>query len=180
MSEPIDSTTLPCGRDLLDLVEQVTDGTPPVDPAHQAQCEYCLDALQRIRDAETALQELAETPVKIPRGIAQRVIAELRREADRVPLGTSDLGSDTVSEHVVAQLVRRAARRSGTVRHCSVGIDPVTGDGALALTIRISVVGTGSLPELAERIRRDVATELETALGLRTGPIQVIVEHLDP
>lgn len=173
------STTLECGHDLLELVEQVTDGAIPADPEHQANCPYCQEALCRLRAANGQLRALAGERVDVPRGLTRRVMAQLRRERGRVPLASSPAGADTASDLVIVQIARRAARSIEGVRNCSVTLDPVEADGILALTIHLTAVLGPSLPELTEQVRAAVVADLLALAGLQAGAVAVVVDDVD-
>lgn len=173
------STRLDCGVDLLDLVEQVSDGTPPADPAHQADCPYCQQALRRLRTASGQLRDLAGEPVRVPPGLASRVMAQLRRERGRVPIASGVHGTDTASDVVVLQVVRRAARSVDGVRQCSVSLHPATADGELSLTLHLTASLGPSRPDLAEAVRRAVAADVLALTGLRTGRVTVEIDDVE-
>lgn len=173
------STKLECGRDLIDLVGQVTDGDPVPDPAHQAECPYCQEALCRIRTANSQLRSLAGEHVQVPRGLARRVMAQLRRERGRVPLGAGPLGVDTATDLVVIQIVRRAARSVEGVRQCSITLEPATADGDLAITIHLTALLGPPLPELADQVRDAVVSDLRAMTGLNAADVAIEIDDVE-
>lgn len=178
MTKQEESTILECGRDLLDLVEQVTDGVPTTDGAHQAECPYCQEALCRLRTATGELRLLAGEQVRAPAGLARRVMAQLRRERGRVPIASGPAGVDTASDVVVLQIARRAARTVEGVLQCSVTLEPATADGELSLTIHITASLGRALPALADEVRSRVDADMLDLTGLRTGAIDVDVDDI--
>jgi uncharacterized alkaline shock family protein YloU len=104
---------------------------------------------------------------------------QLRRERGRVPVAKSLDGSDTMSDLVVVQIVRRAARTVDGVRQVSVTLDPAVADGELALTIHLTALLGPALPALAEAVRVAVAAEVLALTGLRAGAISVEIDDVD-
>jgi uncharacterized alkaline shock family protein YloU len=168
---------LECGRDLLVLVEQVSEDLPPAEPEHQARCPFCQEALRRLRVAFDALRDLAGEAVRPPRGLSARVLDVLRRERDSVLVAASAGGRDTVSEVIVAQIARRAALSVQGVRGASVV--PARGDdGGVVLDVHVTVALGPSLPDLAAQLREAVVAHVWTLAGVRITSVDVTVDDV--
>jgi hypothetical protein len=80
------SERLPCGTKLAALINQVAEGAPAVDPAHQAECPYCRASLGRIGELWSDVRALADAPVRAPRRLLDEVMARLSGPAGAVTL----------------------------------------------------------------------------------------------
>jgi hypothetical protein len=171
-------TELPCGADLEALVEQIYDGTAPIDPEHQRTCPYCQEAIVSLRVALGELRALAGKSVRPPRGLSGRVLEQIRRERDVVVIADGPMGRDTVSELIVAQVARRAAL---TVRgvHLASCVARLAENGLVDLTLNVSAELGLSLPELAEEVRAVALAHAAALVAIRLGRIDVTVEDVD-
>ena len=106
------TSSLPCGTLLDELIAQITEGTAPVDRAHQAACRYCQTALDAIRDAWEEFQTLARSAVAIPEGLADRIVARIRllsrTGGDGVVLAGVN-GQTQIASGVLARIAHAAA-----------------------------------------------------------------------
>ncbi|CAB4945665.1 unannotated protein [freshwater metagenome] len=174
-------TTLECGRDLLALVEQVSEGLPPAEPEHQARCGFCQEAIARLKAALGALRDLAGEAVRTPRGLSARVLEQLRRERHSVLIGAGSGGRDTVSEVIVSQIARRAVLAVEAVHHASV-VSESRQDGGVDLDVRVTARLGPSLPDLVEELREEVSAHVHALAGVRVTRIDVTVDDvaIDP
>ncbi|MDO9407969.1 Asp23/Gls24 family envelope stress response protein [Patulibacter sp.] len=169
--------TLECGRDLLALVEQISEGLPPADPEHQARCSFCQEAIARLKAAFEALRDLAGQAVRTPRGLSARVLEQLRRERHSVLIGAGVGGRDTVSEVIVSQIARRAALGVEAVQHVSV-VSESRQDGGVDLDVRVTADLGPSLPDLALRLRDRVSSRIRELVGVEVTRIDVTVDDV--
>jgi uncharacterized alkaline shock family protein YloU len=172
-----DPPRLECGRELLVLVEQVSDGLPPAEPEHQARCPFCQEALARLQSAFDALHELAGRTVAAPRGLSTRVLEQLRRERHSVVIAASPAGRDTVSEVIVTQIARRALLAVDAVRDVSV-VSHATQDGRVDLDVHVVAALGPALPDLAAELRDQVLAHVWALAGARVGRVDVTVDDV--
>lgn len=179
MSRPTQAgpPVLECGRDLLSLAEQVSEGLPPTEPEHQARCPFCQEAITRLRVAFDALHDLAGQTVRAPRGLSSRVLDQLRRERGTVVIATGEGGSDSVSEVIVGQIARHAALGMDAVLHVSVVTDALQ-DGGLELDVHVTAALGPSLPALVDRLREQVVAHVWALSGARVTRIDVTVDDV--
>lgn len=168
---------LECGRELLVLVEQVSEGLPPAEPEHQARCPFCQEAIARLTAAFGALRDLAGQTVRAPRGLSSRVLEQLRRERGTVVIAAGTGGRDTVSEVIVSQIARQAALELDAVRHVSVVTD-ARQDGGLELDVHVTAELGPSLPELVAQLREHVMARVRALSGARVTKIDVTVDDV--
>ena len=170
------SPVLPCGRDLLALVEQVTDGRPPADPEHQRTCPHCQEALARLRASGDALRGLAAQPVEPPRGLADRVLGGLRREGPGIVVSDGPGGRDEIASSVLCRTARVAALEVDGVRAASVVAE--ARDEGVVLDVHVVAAIDRPLPELAERLREAVAAHVAAVTGVRVRAVDVAVDDV--
>lgn len=170
------SPVLPCGHDLLDLVEQVAEGRPPTDPAHQAGCPHCRAALERLEASDAALRDLAQQPVPTPRGLSRRILGGLRREGPSIVVADGPGGRDEIAASVLGRTARLAALDVDGVHAASVVAE--ARDGDVALDVHVVAAIDRSLPELAERLRAAVAEHVAAVTGVRVGVVDVAVDDV--
>lgn len=200
---------VPCGALLDDLLEQVADGTPPADPAHQETCPHCRAALTELADVWAPVRRLAAEHVTAPpmltSTIMERVHAIAAHGWHAVLTGHS--GVLRIAAWVVAVIARRAAAGVpgvGTVTgqvtppaaalgRVPAGFPPAgpsrsqraaaagIGVAGRQVDIRIAVTAAAwrPLPALAEQIRRRVSAEVSATTGLAVAAVDVEVTDLD-
>jgi hypothetical protein len=171
-----DDARLPCGTSLLGLVAQVADGTPPVDPAHQADCPHCREALDRLRGADRDLRSLAAVDVRAPRGLSARVLDGLRRERGRIVLRAGPEGRDTVTDTIVGQVARRAATDVPGVRFASV--TTTEHQDGVHLDLRITADLGPALGPIADAIRELVVDRVARLTGVAVVRIDVVFDDV--
>ena len=168
---------LPCGADVMALVDQVYDGAPPENPEHQRTCPYCQEAISRLRAALGQLRDLAGETIRPPRGLSGRVLEQLRRERETVVIAEGPLGRDTVNEIIIAQVARRAALCVPGVRYASC-VAELADSGAVDLEVNVTAELGPSLPSLADAVRALVLTHTAALIGARLGRIDVTVDDI--
>jgi hypothetical protein len=177
MSQQVATPRLECGRDQLAIVEQVSEGQPPADPAHQAVCAFCQEAIARLRIAFDALRDMAGQAVRAPRGLSARVLEQLRRERHSVVISATVGGRDTVSEVIVSQIARQAALALDAVRHVSVVSDSKQ-DGGVELDVHVTAKLGPPLPDLVVQLREQVMAHVWTLAGARVTKVDVTVDDV--
>lgn len=117
-------TLLACGAEVGGMVDQIAEGTPPSDAAHQAACPHCQAALDELESLWGEVRDLARQPVAVPARVLDIVMKQIRAERDyRAPvvplesvvprlvrhaLLTGERGTTQIADSVVAAVVRRA------------------------------------------------------------------------
>lgn len=169
-------TRLACGRDLLALVEQVSDGLPPAEPEHQAACPHCQGALARIRSTTADLRGLAAEPVAVPSGLARRVMARLRDEQARLALAPGERGRTSVNRAIVAQVANRAALAVPEVAFASAGVGG--GEGSVRIEVHLVVAYGPAVARVAGAVRERIARDVAALTGLLVETVNVRVDDL--
>jgi uncharacterized alkaline shock family protein YloU len=174
---------LPCGTALDALVAQITDATPPPDPAHQAQCPFCQTALGDLRRGWDDLQDLARAPVPIPPGLTARVMTRVRSLARRAAghvILAGPRGHTHISHDVVSQIARQAALTVPGVVFASARSTPAQPADAARLDLAIRVVATygPALHALAAAVRATLRRQLPRLTGARAETIDITVADI--
>ena len=200
---------VPCGALLDDLLEQVADGTPPADPAHQETCPHCRAALTELADVWAPVRRLTAQDVTAPPTLTSTIMEQVRAIAAHgwhaVLTGHSD--ALRIAAWVVAVIARRAAADvpgvgtvHGQVTPPAAALSPVPaeyppdrlsraqrsaaagiGPAGRRVVVRIAVTAAAGtpLPALAEQIRHRVSAEVSTMTGLRVATVDVEVTDLN-
>ncbi|WP_026910475.1 anti-sigma factor family protein [Patulibacter minatonensis] len=176
MSTP-DDPRLECGVPLLELVAQVADRTPPADPAHQAECPYCREALARLDGSAADLRALASEDVRPPRGLSARVLEQLRRERGRILVAAGRDGRDTVTDVIVAQIASRAAMELPPVRFVSVRTTQEQ-DGGVHLVLHVTADLGPALGPVATEIRDVVTDRVARLAGVAVTRVDVVFDDV--
>lgn len=169
---------LPCGADLLALVQQVSDGLPLADPEHQAACPHCRRALARIRATMDDVRGLADEPVAPPPDLARQVMRRLRDEQARVAVSTSARGRTFVNRAIVAQVGHRAALGVPDVVFASARVSDTDAHASVRLDVRLVVAYGPALERIAAAVRERVAGDVIGLTGLAVEEVDVRVEDL--
>jgi uncharacterized alkaline shock family protein YloU len=198
---------VPCGAWLDDLLEQVADGIPSADPAHQETCPHCRAALAELADLWIPVRRLAAVNVTAPSSLTSTIMERVHTIAAHGwhAVLTGQSGVTRIAAWVVAVIARRAAAGVpgvGTV-HGQVtppALGPVhaeyppdrpsraqhaaaagLGVAGRRVVIRIAVTAAAGrpLPALAEQIRRRVRAEVSTLTGLAVAAVDVEITDLD-
>jgi uncharacterized alkaline shock family protein YloU len=181
----IDATRnrLPCGVELGTLVDQIADGTPPHDPAHQAHCPYCQTALRGFGQGWSDLQTLAGAPMTIPPGLTRRIMTRVRvlarRAAEHIILAGAR-GHTQISHHVIAQIARRVALTTPGVIYASAQpqlvkpTDPIR----VKLTLRLIAPYGPALRPLATTVRAALHRRLPRLTGATIDTIDITITDI--
>jgi len=170
---------LPCGAQLAELIEQVTEGLEPRDIAHQAICPHCQAALERIRVAWRDVRGLAAEPVLVPGDLARRVMARIRAQLGSVALPDQERGRTLVSNRVIAKVARDAARSVSEVSFASAVAEGGPEGEPVTVSMRLVIVYGPTLKPVAEAVRARVAEALLRVAGLEAARVVVSVEDVD-
>ncbi|HEY6396307.1 MAG TPA: hypothetical protein VIX82_02520 [Solirubrobacteraceae bacterium] len=174
---------LPCGVDLGTLVDQIAEGTPPRDPAHQAHCPYCQTSLGGFRQGWNDLQTLASAPVPIPPGLRTRIMTRIRvlahHAAENIILAGSH-GHTRISHQVIAQIARRVALATPGVIFASAQPQPDERvDPARArLTLRLIATYGPALRPLATTVRAALHRRLLHLTGATIDTIDITIADI--
>ncbi len=178
---------LPCGTLLEDLIAQVTEGTRPLDQAHQAACRYCQAALDAIGEAWEGFQSVARSAVAVPEDLAERIVTRIRSLARATGEGvviTAEHGETRIADSVLARLARQSALAVPGVRLATVlrtEEDPEQ-LGSVVVALRLVVALWTPIEWVADTVRAGVIRELEAQTGTAVARVDVAVEDivLDP
>jgi len=201
---------VPCGAWLDDLLEQVADGTPPVDLAHQETCRHCRAALAELAGLWTPVRRLVDVDVTAPSSLTSTIMERVHAIAAHGwhAVLTGQFGATRIAAWVVAVIARRAAAgvpgvgtALGQVAPPAAALGPVhaeypldrfsraqraaaagigVGGRPVVVCIAVTAAVGTPLPALAEQIRRRVGTEVRTMTGLRVAGVDVEVTDLIP
>lgn len=174
---------LPCGIELDTLVDQITEGTVPPDPAHQAHCPYCQTALRGFRQGWSDLQTLAAAPVAIPRNLTTRIMTRVRvlaRCAAQNIIFAGAHGHTKISHQVIAQAARHLALRIPGVLFAFAQPEP--GEAAdptrVKLTLQLITTYGPALHPLARAVRAALHRRLPRLTGARIDTINIAIADI--
>lgn len=185
-STPRTRKVLPCGVPLDRLTDQVVERTPPPDPEHQADCQYCRAALAELRQLWSPLLALADEEVQAPPGLVERVMADVRAldsTGARAVL-PGERGTTSIAVEVIAVIARKAADGVPGTLLAMTGLEDGVDVGAVgrSLVIRLDLVaawGTDLLV-LSQQIRRVVREHVAALTGLTVVAVDIeVVEVVD-
>jgi uncharacterized alkaline shock family protein YloU len=176
-------TRLPCGVQLDALLEQITEGAAPGDPAHQAHCPYCQTALRGFRQGWTDLQTVASGHLPIPAGLTSRIMTQIRalapRAAENILLACAR-GHTQISHEVIARIARRVALATPGVIFASARPEPgdVVDPIRVKLTLRLITTYGPALHPLAAAVRRTVIRRLPRLTGAEIDTINIAITDI--
>ena len=183
-----DTTELPCGANVDDLLEQAADGHAADLTPHQQSCPHCQAALGEFARVWEPVHTLAAEPVSVPAALKTIVSDQIRKLiADTwYTLQHTDDGAIRIAARVVATLARDAARTVPGVRvafgrhsygqitelaekatlghrapHAAIGVLGRTAVIDLALAVRHGEV----VDEVACQVQQRVITQLRATVG---------------
>ncbi len=195
------STTLPCGVDVDDLVEQAADGRAGQYTAHQRTCVHCQAALAEFGRVWEPIRHLAAQPVTVPAALKTAVTAQVRKLVADVwyTLQLTDGGAIRIAARVVATVARDTARTVPGVRvalgrstqskvsalvekatlshhhpNAAVGVLGRTAVVDLAIAVRYG----DEVDDVAREVQRRVVAELRSSIGLRDVAVNVVVDDV--
>ena len=160
------TTTLPCGRDAVDVAEHAAAGR--LDD-HERECPHCGSVIAavalstRVAAEAAAVDVDADPPHDLVPAVMRSVRTELRT-AREIPVA-SDEGSAFVTDHVVTTVLRDALDRAGGLVVSSCRVEVLSGTG---LGVRVEAFGRylDDLAAGAAAARDLVVTTLAHDLGL--------------
>jgi uncharacterized alkaline shock family protein YloU len=196
---------LPCGTFVDDLLVQVTDRVPPIDPGHQRSCPHCRAALAELEDLWAPVRDLAAEDVRAPAGLMQAVMAQIRdlsrnswsavlddpggrtRIAARVVGAVARLAAESVPHVTLALGGGRVATPTdttgGPTRIAGVGSEAATDIGVagnhVVVDVQIAVDYGAPMRQVADRVRDRIAQHLAQT-GLTTTEVNVTVVDVRP
>lgn len=200
-SELFTRQTLACGSDVDDLLEQVADGRGGQPTDHQTHCVHCQAALREFSRLWAPVQQLADTPLAAPAGLADAVMNRIHKLVHDVwyTLQITDDGVVRVAARVVARLARAAAARvpgvyvafgrsthgrlaelveTATLRHrhphAAIGVLGRTAVVDLALAVQYGQ----PIHDVARRVQHDVIRELRDTVSLTDVTVNVTVDDV--
>jgi uncharacterized alkaline shock family protein YloU len=198
---PLPGDRLPCGKPVDDLLAQVTDRTPPPDPAHQHSCPHCRATLAELEDLWAPVRDLAAEDVRAPAGLLQAVMAQIRdlsrnswsavlddprgrtRIAARVVGAVARLAAESVPHVTLALGGGRVATPSDTTadpakiagRHSETATDIGVAGNHVVVDVQIVVDLGVPMWQVAERVRKRIAEHIATQTGLTTTEVNIVV-----
>ncbi|MEU5797468.1 Asp23/Gls24 family envelope stress response protein [Streptomyces sp. NPDC047813] len=182
-----DDEQLPCGRFLSQVWSDWENGATD---EHQRACRHCGHAVGELEDLERAVRRLRTDPDEAggPSGfdaaaLTRRVMDVVRlelRPGRPLPLGDPDEDM-WITESVAARTLRAAADRVPGVRAGSCRIIPRDPSGTSQVDVNLDIQAPLSgpeLPELADRVRRQVQEAADQHLGLDVVRVDIRVTDL--
>lgn len=197
--------SLPCGRSVDDVLDQVAEGRGTDRDAHQAQCPHCQAALSEYERIWAPVRELGDERVKAPDSILETALAQIRRAIEHPDYGviTSSDGLTRVSARVVVVAARQGAQQVPGVRvalskHLAEvpgepGPPGVPVDGDPAEDVAAGVTGSSAavqitlaadygtdLVRLGELVRSSVTSSVREITSLEPAQVTVIIDDVLP
>jgi uncharacterized alkaline shock family protein YloU len=197
---------LPCGMPVDDLLTQVTDRTPPPDPAHQHSCPHCRAAVAELEDLWAPVRDLAAEDVRAPAGLLQAVMGQIRdlsrnswsavlddplgrtRIAARVVGAVARLAAESVPHVTLALGGGRVATPTDTTadpariagRRSEAATDVGVAGSHVVVDVQIAVDYGAPVWQVAERVRNRIAQHIATQTGLTASEVNVAVVDVRP
>ncbi len=175
---------LPCGRAPLRLLELAADGavepSDPADAAHLRECSHCRAELAAQRARWEPVAAAAAGPVRLPPGLVGRTLSSVRAVRGSLAGQHAEIaepgGLLRVAEPAVLVLARLLARNV-TETLPGTRLLGISG-GVGGVQVRIAARYGLQLVDVAERVRRDLARELEHTLGVVAPVVDVLVDDV--
>jgi uncharacterized alkaline shock family protein YloU len=182
---------LPCGASVDDLVAQVADGNAARRTPHQQNCTHCQAALAEYDRLWGPVTALAAEQIHVPDSIIEEALRRIRQTSAHPDYGLlpDTNGLTRISVRVIIVTARMAAERTDGVRAALTHARPI--DGSTTATVAAGVAGTSTaieitiaatyghdLPDLADRIRRAVATDIRERIGLQPTNITIVIDDV--
>lgn len=189
---------LACGRQVEDVLAQVTDGRGYDRDAHQRQCLHCQAALAEYDRLWTPIRELTDEVVTPPDSVVDGVLRQIRGAVEHANYGVlhSPIGLTRISARVVVVTARQTAQAVPGVRvalskHIARStstrdVRPDEADGAevaagvagrsVAIEITLAADYGLNLHRLGEQVRGAVIDAVRALTGLEPVQVSVIVD----
>jgi uncharacterized alkaline shock family protein YloU len=203
---PMPADRLPCGKPVDDLLTQVTDRTPPPDPAHQHSCPHCRAAVAELEDLWAPVRDLAAEDVRVPAGLLQAVMGQIRdlsrnswsavlddplgrtRIAARVVGAVARLAAESVPHVTLALGGGRVATPTDTTadpariagRRSEAATDVGVAGSHVVVDVQIAVDYGAPVWQVAERVRNRIAQHIAIQTGLTASEVNVAVVDVRP
>lgn len=203
MTTPESGDRLACGRFADDVLDQVADGRGELRDDHQRRCPHCQAALAEYDRLWAPLRDLAAEHVTAPESIIDTALARIRGAVAHPDYGIleSANGVTRISARVVVVTARESAQRVPGVRvalskHVTAGPARFRGGGSIvdgeagaevtagvagrstAIEITLAADYGQNLPDLAERVRAQVAHRVRALTDLDPVQITVIIDDV--
>jgi uncharacterized alkaline shock family protein YloU len=196
-----DTTRLPCGADIDELLEQAADGHASELTTHQQTCPHCQAALREFTRIWEPVNAVAAEPISLPAALKTAVSAQIRKLVADVwyTLQLTEGGEIRVAARVVATVARDAARTVPGVRvafgrhtdghfaelveratlgsrhpHAAVAVLGRTAVIDLALAVRYG----DPVDEVAREVQQRVIAELRATIGVQDVTVNVTVDDV--
>lgn len=175
------------GHTIEELADYLDAGRRPRDASIEASpgCRLALDALDRLRgltpeliDADTAAEPAADE------GWVQKILAGIALEARagrRIPLVAPDAHADLgITEGAVRGIVRAAENvvPGALIGRCRLDGDVTAAGGSVRVRVDASVPYGGPIPDMAERLRVEIAERLRRHTALNVTAVDVTVHDI--
>lgn len=206
MSQDWRQERLPCGEELSDLVEQVVEGRGGERTAHQRRCEWCPVALEDVARLWGPVAEYRDAELAVPERVVESIVARVRHLTSLgwITLQRTSRGLTRVSGWMVAAIAELAADATPRVRRVGVSRGRVAqtlaaaqpagtrersaaggrafevGDRQAAVDLDVVTEYGASIPEVTDRIRRNVLAEVAARTGLGVVEVNVAVVDVEP
>ena len=194
-------STLSCGADTDELLEQVAEGRGEQLDEHQRDCVHCRAALREFADLWAPVTATTGTAMPVPDGFTESVMKRVRVLAADTwyTLELTEGGSISIAARIVAQLARNAARtvpgvrvalgRSTTaklariVERATLGHrHPHSAVGVLGRTavidLAVAISYDNPARDVAERVQQAVVAELKQHVGLKSVTVNVSIDDV--
>ena len=175
------------GHTIEELSDYLDAGRSPVDPSIEGSpgCVLALDSLERLRGLTSALMARDEAAEPEPEpGWIQGILSGIAMDARsgrRIPLAEPDDASDlAITEGAVRGLIRGAesAFPGILIGRCRLMGDVTDRDAEIGVELDVSVPFGAQIPELAGRLRSEVASRLSRHTHLTVAGIDITVHDI--
>ena len=192
---------LACGRSADQVLDQVADDRGADQDEHQEHCPHCQAALAEYGRLWAPLRTMAAEHVSAPESIINTALARIRGSVEHADYGVLDSpgGLTRIAARVVVVTARESAQETPGVRvalskHIT-DAGPVPGGGvgvdragtevtagvagrSTAIEITLAADYGQNLPELAERVRRQVSDRVRELTDLEPVQITVVIDEV--
>ncbi|MFP5071168.1 Asp23/Gls24 family envelope stress response protein [Pseudonocardia nantongensis] len=202
MNTPEPGTSrLACGRSADQVLDQVADDRGADQDEHQKHCPHCQAALAEYGRLWAPLRTLAEEHVSAPDSIIDTALTRIRGSVEHADYGVLDSpeGHTRIAARVVVVTARECAQQTPGVRvalskHITdrgsasgsgagsewAGAEVTAGVAGRSTAIEITLAADygQNLPELAERVRRQVSDRVRELTDLEPVQITVVIDDV--
>ncbi|MCU1536656.1 MAG: hypothetical protein JWP82_1007 [Humibacillus sp.] len=189
------TTRLGCGRDVEEVWAHVDEPPTP----HEQACPDCTRVRADLAELSSATEDLRDADrhdpeLRVPEGVLTDLLAIVRTEVRRgrlLPLeGAGGDGAEpslTVSDHVVAAVVRDCCDREADVEARRVTVEAAGGDlppergsteTEVTVRLKVSVRHTAVVPQVAASLRDAIRHAISTRVGVSAPRVDITVEDV--